>query len=222
LNECDVSSYIKDKLEDAVIASVGNIKFLDRGKKIFSSTDVSGSMSNKLSEKGFMTYEMVGLLMNNLFSLNQPINMMSLFGENFSTVNLTKKTPLQNIEALQTFAWKNNIGHATNAHLIFEYLNGKKERYDYVFIFTDCEIWNSTYWYSSDIFHKEWHKYKKANPDCKLYIFDLAGYETVPLSEREKDVFYISGWSDKIFDMIDAYENGSSALKTIKSIEVKE
>jgi hypothetical protein len=48
----------------------------------------------------------------------------------------------------------------------------------------------------------------------------LAGYGTTPLNIAEKDVYLIAGWSDKIFDMLAAIDEGLDALAKIDSIEL--
>jgi hypothetical protein len=63
-------------------------------------------------------------------------------------------------------------------------------------------------------------KYKQKYPEAKLYLFDLAGYGQLPLRMQNNDVYLISGWSDKIFDMLEAYENGSNAVEKINKIEI--
>jgi len=41
----------------------------------------------------------------------------------------------------------------------------------------------------------------------KIYLFDLAGYGNTPLNVLRDDVFLISGWSDKIFNVLSAVES---------------
>ena len=53
-----------------------------------------------------------------------------------------------------------------------------------------------------------------------MYLFDLAGYGNTPLNVMRDDVYLIAGWSDKIFDVLNAIENGSDALKMINAIEL--
>ena len=66
----------------------------------------------------------------------------------------------------------------------------------------------------------EWREYKKTAPDAKLYLFDLSGYGQSPLKMVGNDVTLIAGWSDKVFDMLSALENGSSVLEEISKIEL--
>ncbi|MFM7429791.1 MAG: hypothetical protein ACKO1F_07820 [Flammeovirgaceae bacterium] len=53
-----------------------------------------------------------------------------------------------------------------------------------------------------------------------MYLFDLAGYGNTPVDVRSNGVFLIAGWSDKIFDVLSALENGDNALAEIEKIEL--
>ena len=85
-------------------------------------------------------------------------------------------------------------------------------------MFTDCQMWNSQGTKLS--IRGEWRKYKKFAPNAKLYLFDLAGYRAAPLDIVQDDVALIAGWSDRIFEILNAIENGSSALKEIEKVEI--
>jgi hypothetical protein len=71
--------------------------------------------------------------------------------------------------------------------------------------------------YNAD-FGSVWDWYKLISPDSKLYLFDLAGYGNTPLDYTQKDVYLIAGWSDKIFDILNAIDEGEDALKEIRKI----
>lgn len=62
--------------------------------------------------------------------------------------------------------------------------------------------------------------YKKIAPNAKLYLFDLAGYGNTPLKIEQNGVHLIAGWSDKVFDVMEAMENGADALDVINDIEL--
>ena len=85
-------------------------------------------------------------------------------------------------------------------------------------MFTDCQMWNSHG--TEQTIRKEWDKYKQIAPNAKLYLFDLNGYGTTPLNIVRDDVTLIAGWSDRIFEILEAIEKGSSAIEEIKRIEV--
>ena len=89
---------------------------------------------------------------------------------------------------------------------------------DKVMLFTDCELWDS--WNGGKHLQKSWDEYKKLAPDAKLYLFDLAGYGQSPVSMEREDVYCISGWSDKVFDILSVLENGENAIDEIRRIVV--
>ena len=57
-------------------------------------------------------------------------------------------------------------------------------------------------------------------PQAKLYLFDLSGYGKQAINMERNDVFLIAGWSDKVFDMLDAVENSDSVLKQIEAMVI--
>lgn len=89
---------------------------------------------------------------------------------------------------------------------------------DKVMMFTDCQMWNS--YGSGQTVQSEWKKYKEIAPKAKLYLFDLNGYGQSPLKLVNGDVALIAGWSDKIFDMLEAIENGGNVIEQISKIEL--
>jgi len=90
---------------------------------------------------------------------------------------------------------------------------------DKVMLFTDCQLWNSAN--IADHIHPLWLRYKRdIAPNAKLYLFDLKGYGPTPLRILSNDVYLVAGWSDKVFDVVAALENGSSALDQINKIEI--
>ncbi len=89
---------------------------------------------------------------------------------------------------------------------------------DKVIIFTDCQMYNSGN--LGNKIQSAWRAYKAIAPNARLYLFDLAGYGNTPISMEPHDVFLIAGWSDKVFDVLDAVENGGRAIEKIKEIQL--
>jgi len=114
------------------------------------------------------------------------------------------------------------VGHSTNGYLAVRWLTENRKVADKVFVFTDCQLWDSNFnWYGTHSTLKdEWEEYKKVAPNAKLYIFDLAGYGNTPIDIKRKDVFMIAGWSEKIFEVLDSLEKGESNLSEIEKIEL--
>lgn len=79
-------------------------------------------------------------------------------------------------------------------------------------------MWNS--YGSGQTILSEWKRYKEIAPEAKLYLFDLNGYGQLPLKFENGDVALIAGWSDKIFDMLEAIENGGTVIEQICKIEL--
>jgi hypothetical protein len=131
-------------------------------------------------------------------------------------VNLPDSGILSNVNAF--YDREGEVGYSTNGHLVIEDLINSKKVMDKIMIFTDCQLWDSTG--SNTRLKDVWKKYKTIAPEAKLYLFDLAGYGQVPLDITNDDVHLIAGWSDKIFDILQAIDNGSDALKEIKAIEI--
>jgi hypothetical protein len=57
-------------------------------------------------------------------------------------------------------------------------------------------------------------------PEAKLYLFDLNGYGQAPVRLVGDDVTLIAGWSDKVFEVLNAVEKGAEVLDLIKNIEI--
>ena len=68
-------------------------------------------------------------------------------------------------------------------------------------------------------FNRLFQKYLKINPDVSVYTVDLRGYGN-SMTKDNGNVILVSGWSEKIFDMIYYIEQGSSVVKEIMKIEI--
>ncbi len=121
------------------------------------------------------------------------------------------------------------VGHSTNGYKAIRWLNENKKIADKVFIFTDCQLWDSDETFSYLGFEKfkkhstlqdEWNKYKKIAPEAKLYVFDMGGYGTSPIDNSRRDVFQIAGWSEKVFEVLNALEEGEKNLSEVEKIKI--
>ena len=139
-----------------------------------------------------------------------------IFGSEWKLANLPSSGILSNVEKM--YEREGEVGYSTNGYKVIEYLNKENIVLDKVMMFTDCQMWNSHG--TEQTIRKEWDKYKQIAPNAKLYLFDLNGYGTTPLNIVRDDVTLIAGWSDRIFEILEAIEKGSSAIEEIKRIEV--
>ena len=129
---------------------------------------------------------------------------------------MPKRSVLSNVN--EYYRKEGTVGYATNGYLVLEDLICRRERVDKVMLFTDTQLWNSNQ--TNDTFANSWARYKAMAPNAKLYLFDLAGYGKTPIDIRTNDVYLIAGWSDKVFDVLNALEDKSSALQYINRIEL--
>lgn len=208
------SSKLIDALESAMVASAENLEWFDKKSDVFVGCDLSGSMHTPVSEKSKMQMFEVGAVLAMLLRHKVSNVICGGFGDTYKTVQLPSKNILQNASDIS----KVDVGCSTNGHLAIEYLAKNGLKPDKVMFFTDCQLWDSNGWGAS--LNSYWNEFKKTSPDSKLYIFDLAGHGDTPVSVLREDVIYVAGWSDRIFSILGALENGSTALKEIEKIKL--
>lgn len=210
------TSAVLDALEIATMHSAKNIKGFDYSTSVVIACDVSGSMQKPISPKSKILLYDVGLMLGMLMQSQCKNVITGIFGTKWKEMFLPKSSVLNNVNEFYKIEGK--VGYATNGHLVIEKLLKNREIVDKVMLFTDVQMWNSQS--TNHTFSKSWNKYKCIAPNAKLYIFDLAGYGQQPLNILRNDVYLIAGWSDKVFEMLDALENTKSAITEIKKIAV--
>lgn len=209
------ASKVMNALEEAVKISAENIAGFDETTKVLIACDVSASMQRSISPKSsIMNYD-IGLMLGMLLKSRCENVVSGIFGNTWKIVNLPNSGVLSNVDAF--YKREGEVGYATNGYLIVEDLIKSNKIMDKIMIFTDCQLWDSK---GNTQMKDVWKKYKTIAPKAKLYLFDLAGYGKVPLNITDDDVHLIAGWSDKIFDILQAIDNGSDALKEINKIEI--
>ncbi len=207
-----------DALEKAVQASAANISGFDPETRVLLACDVSGSMSQVISAKSKIANYDIGLMLAMLLQSRCKNVQVGIFGDSWKTIVVPRTNVLAGVQQLYKRA--NEVGFSTNGYLVIKDLLSRKEKMDKVMLFTDCQLWNSTAG-SGDHIHPLWLQYKsKVAPEARLYLFDLAGHGQAPLQVLHNDVYLVAGWSDKVFDVLAALENGGSALDAINNVEL--
>ena len=210
------TSYILDALEDAVMQSAANIKGFGLSTSVVIACDVSGSMQKAISPKSKIMLYDIGLMLGMLMQSRCKNVISGMFGDKWKIINMPKKSVLSNVN--EYYKREGEVGYSTNGYLVIEDLIKRNEITDKVMLFTDVQLWNSNDTFHS--FEKSWNNYRKIAPNAKLYLFDLAGLGNTPIELKEKDVYLIAGWSDKVFDVLAALENSGNALQQINQIEL--
>ncbi len=207
---------ILNALEDAVAASAKNLKGFDISTKVLIACDVSGSMQQPVSARSKILLYDIGLMLGMLMQSRCERIVTGMFGDSWKVINMPNRGILANVQ--EYYKREGEVGYSTNGYKVIDDLIARKVVIDKVMLFTDCQLWNSGILGSS--FEKSWNRYKAIAPNAKLYLFDLAGHGQAPLRMERNDVYLIAGWSDKVFDVLHAIENGSSAVEKIKNINL--
>ena len=211
--EREVSSgVLKDTLREAMNLSLANVPVWQGRTAIF--VDLSGSMSSALSKQSKLMYVDVASLMGAMATrLAQGEYLVGGFGESYADIPVSRHdSVLTNTEKIR----HTHVGHSTNAWLTIESLRKRKKVFDRVLIFSDMQCY-STQGYGQQSLAEEWIRYRKeVNPQALLYSVDLAGYGTLQFPQGDSGVVQLAGWSERVLDLVSAFEGRQSAVEMIK------
>lgn len=207
-------SSVLEALENAVVVSAQNIKGFGFNTSVVIAADVSGSMQKRVSPKSKVLLYDIGLLMSMILQSQCKNVVTGIFGDRWLRVPMPKNGILRNVDAF--YKREGEVGYSTNGYLVIEDLIKRQEKVEKVMLFTDTQMWDSSG--NKHSFEDSWSRYKAIAPDAKLYIFDLAGYGRQPIDIKRNDVYLIAGWSDKIFDVLNALEDQKSAIEMIQKV----
>jgi 60 kDa SS-A/Ro ribonucleoprotein len=201
-------------LEDAIAISAKNIRGFDVNTGVVIACDVSGSMQKPISAKSRVLLYDIGLVLGMLMQSRCKRVVTGMFGNDWKVINMPGRNVLANVQ--EYYKREGEVGYATNGYKVIDDLVRRKVVIDKVMLFTDCQLWNSKN--GGALLTKSWKAYKALAPGARLYLFDLAGLSTTPISMEADDVFLIAGWSDKVFDVLAAIEDGVTAMEKIDKI----
>ena len=203
-------------LEKAVRESVNNLEGFGADTNVLVAADVSGSMFTTISPKSSVMNYDIGILLSMLLKSKCSSVISGMFGDFWKVMNLPKENILANTVEMKRR--EGEVGYSTNGYIVIDYLVNNNIRMDKVMMFTDMQMWDSTY--RDEHIQKSWNKYRQMYPKAKLYLFDLNGYGQSPVRLVGDDVILIAGWSDKVFDVLNAVENDEDVLDQINNIEI--
>ena len=205
-------------LETAIAHSAENLRGFGPETRVVVACDVSRSMQQPISARSKVLLYDVSLVLGMLLQSRCQHVSVGMFGDRWQRLSLPRGPVLRNVE--EFYRREGEVGYSTNGHLVVRDLRERCEVVDKVMIFTDVQLWNSAG--DGGTLAQEWAAYRRnVAPGARLYLFDLAGHGTAPLELRpEHGVALIAGWSDKVFDVLAALDNGGSALTEIEKIEL--
>ncbi|WP_291208544.1 TROVE domain-containing protein [Dyadobacter sp.] len=203
-------------LEKAILQSAEAISGFGRGTSVLLACDVSGSMQTPVSSMSSIMLYDVGLVLAMLLQSRCANVEVGMFGDTWKRIRVSRNNILANVQ--QFYNRQGEVGYATNGYLVIKDLLQRKVVIDKVMLFTDGQLWNNA---GTENIRTLWVRYKRElAPNARLYLFDLQGYKQAPLQIMVNDVYLIAGWSDKIFGVLDALENGASGLDSIHNISM--
>ncbi|KUG08614.1 TROVE domain-containing protein [Solirubrum puertoriconensis] len=209
---------VLEALETAIGHSIQNLRGFEANTRVVVACDVSGSMQQPVSARSKVQLYDVGLVLGMLLQSRCANVVAGMFGDRWKRIALPRNQVLSNVQ--EFYRREGEVGYSTNGHLVVRELRQQREVVDKVMLFTDCQLWDSHN--HGATLAQEWAEYRRSvAPQARLYLFDLAGHGNTPVEVRHNDgVALIAGWSDKVFDVLQALENGGSALSEIEQIEL--
>lgn len=204
----DVTGSLKVALGKALELSVVNVpKFSGR---TLIAADTSGSMDAAINDKSTITRLEIGAVMAALAHHLSDDAIASVFGTSFEVVK--RKDDDTVLDMAQNIA-RMDVGYATNAYLILDYVLNNKIICDRIAYVTDTQCYGGS-------MNTLWAKYRNwiatKGRTCYLYEINLAGYGTSNF-DRNSGVAVIAGWSSKIFELMADFEG--DPRKSIRKIK---
>ena len=196
-----------EALNKAIEISLNNVPRFD-GKTLIALDD-SGSMNGSYGKTadGSSPISVGSLFASALYKTNDADILLFDTDSRFLKIN-----PSDSLSTIRNEILRNNKGGGTNFHSIFNLLT---KSYDRIIILSDGQGWIG---YDTPV--ADWKKYNLAHDvDSKIFSFNLVGYGDMQFPE--KDVYCLTGFSDKVFDLMKVVEQDKQALiNKIESVEL--
>lgn len=212
-------------LEQAALFSVDNLP--DMGGKTLILSDNSGSMygdrggNSLVSAMSKRTSADIANLFAVLYWTKSPDTHIGLFGDRLITPDVQRRwSVFDNFDKVSKAAVDCGGATETGIFTMMKKLIKENIKIDRIVIFSDCQVGTGCNWFGDSFkgsdFNKLFQQYKKQiNPEVITYSVDLRGYGNTLFSDG---VMTIGGWSNKIFDMMYALENGSTIMQEVMNV----
>ena len=213
------SNNVLNAIEKAIELSISNVPHL-KGTT-FITSDNSGSMQSPISRNSSVQNIDIANLLMAISNTICDESICSVFGSEHQVVNLPSNG---GVIANMQRARNTQVGYATDAWKTVKYLRNNNIKVDRIILFSDMQCYDSQRrgYRNDQSIYEELLKYKQTiNPNVYTYSFDLAGYGTLQVPEKDKNSAMIAGWSDKILNYIPIFESDSkTALQEIENIVI--
>ncbi|MCW4025852.1 MAG: TROVE domain-containing protein, partial [Candidatus Bathyarchaeota archaeon] len=190
-------------------------------------TDNSASMDQAVSEKSMVTRNMAGTILGALFKRKSaPGSVIGGFGDFWKPLqggnDLSVTELAERVGAL-------DVGHSTNAENVIEWALGHSKKFDRIIIVSDMQTYGGGgggWGYRRHSQYKPLkqliEKYRaEKNKDCKLHCIDLGGTGRSLTEQQDTNTNLISGFSEKLLNMILEFEASEEKVEPVKEKKVK-
>lgn len=196
-------------IENGFMASSENIDLTSNNNRVALLLDESCSMT--CTSNSIRPFEIGKVLMASCLSGANKNNIVGYFWANNAREVSVNNTPMEFIKN------NNSKGGGTLVSAALEGLINTKTVVDRIIIFTDMQLYHYGFKETIDTFIK---KYKKFNDNVKIVWWNLGGYDKgVPT--MDKQILEVSGYSDKMLEIVDKMLTYSDPNYLIKEIEEK-
>jgi 60 kDa SS-A/Ro ribonucleoprotein len=228
-NMAELKAKILQGLETALEYSVENIPALEGNTAVL--VDHSGSVrgdgggSSRVSAFSKTTTAMIGNLFGSMLAYSQRDVYVGLFGDRLISVPMDRTKGMLNHNK-ESFQKASNIGMGTEngLYIFLDEAIRNKTKVDNLVIFSDMVIgkggqggWDMSSRAGLGTFQQLFKAFKHVNPMCNTVCVNMRATGGKSVFNKALNVTEVAGWSDKIFNQIEANCKGYEDL--IKEIE---
>ncbi len=228
----DSKKKVLDAIETAIELSCVNIPVLEGRTAIL--IDHSGSMRGDggghslVSALSKTTTSDIANVFASMLLKYQPSVYVGLFGDRLLNFEVDRNERI--IETAQRMHEKGSVcggGTENGIYIFFKEALKTPKRIDNIIVFSDMVIGDGNGWYGttgetrSGTFRTLFKEFRKQYPVTKVVSVDIRQTSGTSVFDKSYNVTQVSGWSDKIFDIISSGTLGYKALiEEIESIVI--
>ena len=213
---CDAAPMcIKAALDKAFRLSVSNMPKLEGSTAIV--LDVSGSMSNSISEHSRVSIKEAGAVYAAAVLYANPDSYFVKFGNHARAYNVSFKSNM--FDLVEKMQDNDNLGFGTDIIPAFNVLDESGMDFDRIFLISDMQVMDerSYRWYGGRSATSTVNKYLAQHEDTHIYSYDLGNYHTQVASPNSGRITFLTALNEKVFDMIRLKEQGTSLIDIINN-----
>ena len=198
VTSCDpmLRNQVLGAIEQAIDLSVSNVPTLT-GRTLVA-IDCSGSMGIPHPSGHFAKAALFGAA---LFQAQAGMAVVRLWSDDNKPVLDIPISPSNSVTGLVDTLKQAALKHGGGTNITLPFLRLQSlPAYDRIFILTDEESWAHHNRPGS-----AWESYRKYAPDCRLYVWNLAGLGSLAFPENR--VTLLAGFSEQVFDLIQTIES---------------